>query len=36
MSIASEASKIVLPSEICIYNECLLLWGSFGEIITVY
>ena len=35
MSNVSEASKVLLPSEICIYNECLLtlLGGSVGEII---
>ena len=36
MSSVSEASKVILPNEICIYNECLLLGGRFGEIITVY
>ena len=31
MSSASEASKVVLPREICIYNEGLLLGGISGE-----
>ena len=35
MSSVSEASKVVLLREICIYDERLLLGGSFGEIITV-